>query len=51
MINMCAAKRSLLHTGCRKDPKFNLAFIKEKKNDKTRNNCIPTKLPQSDCRI
>ena len=41
MINKCVAKKSLLHTGCRKDPNINLAYYKEKQNDKT-NNSRPT---------
>ena len=32
--------------GCRKDPKINLAYYKEKNYDKT-NNSRPTKLSQS----
>ena len=48
MINKCVQKdEPNVHlTGRRKGPNYNLAFLKEKQNDKT-NNSRPTQLQQS----
>ena len=46
MINNIVQREEPNVLGCRKDPKINLAFKKEKKNDKT-NNFRPTTIPQS----
>ena len=46
MINKNVHYKSYSVLGCRKDPNINLAYYKEKQNDKT-NNSRPTFITQS----